>query len=91
MRVDTFKCDVCGRIKGENNHWFRIDASGNGLELHGWGAVQAGESTVDLCSDLCVIKTVQQWLTAQAHMPHGKLAEVRVAGEVLFPRERVPV
>jgi hypothetical protein len=89
MRVDTYKCDVCGRIKGENNHWFRIDTAGRGLELHLWGSVPSTASTVDLCSDQCVIKTVQQWLTAQAHVPHAKFAEVRVAGEVLFPRERM--
>jgi hypothetical protein len=86
MRVDTFKCDVCGQIKGDTNHWFRIDTGGGGLELHGWNAVQATPSTVDLCSDQCVIKTVQQWLTAQASAPHPGRGEVRVAGEVLFPR-----
>lgn len=66
MKVDTYRCDVCGQIKGENNHWFRIDTAATTLELHSWGAVEPKESTVDLCSDQCVTKVVQKWLTAQA-------------------------
>ena len=84
MKVDTYKCDVCGTVKGENNHWFRIDTAGPSLELNAWGLAPATATAVDLCSDSCVIKTVQQWLTAQANAPRP--AEVRVAGEVLFPR-----
>ena len=86
MKVDTYKCDVCGIVKGENNHWFRIDTSGPNLELNAWGLAPATATTVDLCSDSCVIKTVQQWLTAQAHSAAPRHTEVRVAGEVLFPR-----
>ncbi len=22
MVVETFKCDICGKVKGEENHWF---------------------------------------------------------------------
>jgi hypothetical protein len=88
-------------MKGEKNHWFRIDTAGAGLELQPWGAIQPSASTLDLCSDQCVIKTVQQYLTVQAQLtaPHGaangthgspsRLSEVRVGGEVLFPRGQV--
>ena len=86
MKVDTYKCDVCGTVKGENNHWFRIETGGVSLELSAWGVAPATATTVDLCSDSCVIKTVQQWLTAQAHGTAPRHTEVRVAGEVLFPR-----
>jgi hypothetical protein len=67
MRIDTFKCDVCGQIKGENNHWFRIDSDCGGLSVGAWNTVLATSTTVDLCSDACVIRVVQKWLTAQAH------------------------
>ncbi len=84
MRVETYKCDVCGRVKGENNHWFRVCTAGPGLELHAWGTIASTETTVDLCSDECVVKTVQHWLNGQAHVPSPRNEEVRVAGEVLF-------
>ena len=66
MRFDTYKCDVCGTLKGENNHWFRADTGVSGLELNAWGVMQPTASTVDLCSDQCVIKIVQKFLTNQA-------------------------
>lgn len=66
MKVDTYKCDVCGQMKGENNHWLLIESTGTGLKLYGWGEVASGPATVDLCSDQCVTKTVQQWLSAHA-------------------------
>ena len=68
MKVTTYKCDVCGQIKGENNHWFRVEAGSAGLELNAWGTAPATASTVDLCSDQCVIKTVQKWLGAQSEI-----------------------
>ncbi len=66
MKVDTYKCDVCGQMKGENNHWLRIESTDAGLKLYGWGEIASGPATVDLCSDQCVTKTVQQWLSAHA-------------------------
>ena len=88
MKVDTYKCDVCGIVKGENNHWFRIDTAA-GLELNAWNVAPMTSTSVDLCSDSCVIKTVQQWLTAQAYSTAPRHHEITVAGEVLFPGARV--
>ncbi len=67
MKIDSYKCDVCGAIKGENNHWFRIDTGPSGLVLNAWGVMQPTESSVDLCSDQCVTKVVQKFLTLQAN------------------------
>ena len=79
MKVDTYKCDVCGTIKGENNHWFRIDTGVSGLELNAWGVMPPSETTVDLCSDQCVIKVVQKWLTNQAVASGARYLETRSA------------
>lgn len=68
MKIDTFKCDVCGQIKGENNRWLRVDSAIPRLELHAWDDIPSSSSTLDICSDQCVMKTVQQWLSAQAVM-----------------------
>jgi len=66
MKVETFKCDLCGIIKGENNHWFRVDTGASGLELNAWGVMAQTATSMDLCSDQCVITVVQKWLTIQA-------------------------
>jgi hypothetical protein len=88
MKVDTFKCDVCGQIKGENNHWFRIDTGASGLEVNAWGVMLATPTTVDLCSDQCVIKVVQKWLTSQAVASGARYADVRSAGVVSINGQR---
>ena len=88
MKVDTYRCDVCGTIKGENNHWFRIDTGVSGLELNAWGVMPPSATTVDLCSDQCVIKIVQKWLTSQAISSGARYPEVRAAGVVPINGQR---
>lgn len=88
MKVNTYKCDVCGTMKGENNHWFRVGSGVSGLELNAWGAVPESETTVDLCSDECVIKIVQKWLTQQANATGARHAEIRTAGVVAINGQR---
>jgi hypothetical protein len=88
MKVDTYKCDVCGQIKGENNHWFRADTGTSGIELNAWGIIPASATTMDLCSDQCVIKVVQKWLTNQASSSGARYPEVRAAGVVSINGQR---
>lgn len=83
MKVDTYKCDICGQIKGENNHWFRIDTGVMGLELNAWGVMSPTATTIDLCSDQCVIKVVQKWLTGQAHMSGARYAGLQTSANVI--------
>jgi hypothetical protein len=66
MRVDTFKCDVCGKMKGDGNHWFRIEAADAGMKMAPWGKLKPSPTSVDLCSDQCVLTQVQKWLTTMA-------------------------
>jgi hypothetical protein len=88
MKVDSYKCDVCGTIKGENNHWFRIDTGVSGLELNAWGVMPSTSSSVDLCSDQCVIKIVGKWLTQQAISSGARYPEVRPGGVVAINGQR---
>ena len=88
MKVDTYKCDVCGTMKSENNHWFRIETGVSGLELNTWGVMTPSSTTVDLCSDGCVIKMVQKWLTSQAASGGARYAESRAAGVVAINGQR---
>lgn len=75
-KVDTFKCDGCGNIKGDLNHWFKFrsyPSEGNGAEfiVNDWNSQGTDyPNTLHLCSDACVIKTVQGWLSAQKEAAH---------------------
>ena len=75
MRVDTFKCDVCGIQKGETNHWYSLEKTvkNDNARLELLAAVFTDPAYMHLCSDACVIKAVQQWLSAQkeASQPGG--------------------
>ena len=88
MKIDSYKCDVCGTMKGENNHWFRIDAGPSGLELNAWGVVPATATSADLCSDGCVMKMVGKWLTEQATVSGARQAESRGASVLAINAQR---
>lgn len=62
MKVDTFKCDGCSTMKGDLNHWFAVSPTGSSIIVSAW---HDGDGYAHYCSDACVIKAVQQWLSAQ--------------------------
>ncbi len=74
MKVDTFACDVCGERKAETNRWHKFRSysnEGNGAEfiVNEWESQGTDyPNTLHLCSDSCVIKTVQGWLSAQKEL-----------------------
>ena len=88
MKIDTYRCDVCGMIKGENNHWFRIDRNEFRLELTAWGVVPPTATSVDLCSDECVIKMVGKFLTQQATASGSRQPEMRSGAVVSINGQR---
>lgn len=69
MKIDTFKCDICGAMKQESNHWWRITPKGFIID-HGINSYyveshvssdEAEESTLDVCSEGCLIKAEAQF------------------------------
>lgn len=64
MKIDTYKCDECATQKGENNHWFRFTGFPDQFSVTDWNGSDY-PATIHLCSDTCVIKSVQKWLSAQ--------------------------
>ena len=71
MEVNSVKCDGCGIQKGENNHWFRVlfkvdrnDPTAASVTISAW-ALEPTLPHYHLCSDSCVVKMVQQWLSSQ--------------------------
>lgn len=78
MKFDGVKCDECGRVKGDVNHWITIqavmDTSGNCVGLVvgpiGENVITAGEFSGckleprDLCGQDCNLKYITKLLHA---------------------------
>ena len=65
MEIHTVKCDGCGIQKGDTNHWHKACVETAGFVLVPWTNETEFPQTVHLCSDSCVVKIVQQWLSSQ--------------------------
>jgi hypothetical protein len=59
--ITTFRCDVCGKLKQEANHWFRL-LKGPGpvasLTVTAWEDPALGPEEMHLCGMECVQKAV---------------------------------
>lgn len=62
MRREVYLCDICGRERGPENHWFvaRLDSDGQIL-FQRWGYVS--ESVSHLCSEDCCHKLLSRFLS----------------------------
>lgn len=70
MRIDTFKCDICGIQKGDTNHWYSLEKTcpNDRATLILIAAIYTDTAYMHLCSDACIIKAVQGWLSAQTEL-----------------------
>ncbi len=102
MRVETVRCDQCGAIKGEGNHWLYVDVEklapwdSDGLHapaktaeiMLGHAVVIEGYERHDLCGQDCFHKHLDALLFTpkQPLMDSGPF---RPAGEPMPERHRV--
>lgn len=68
MRSVNYTCDVCGVIKGESNHWYKIRIVG-AFHTYTWSCTKEGASEPDerihVCGRACAQKKYEEWLEAQ--------------------------
>jgi len=69
MKFETYKCDQCGELKKESNHWYEIfehpGASPPYLSLFPYrleGGCERGEH-LDFCGIECVQKYISKWMS----------------------------
>ncbi len=68
MIVQAVKCDVCGKLKGETNHWLKVSPSvsrlDGGLMFSKDPDFQSGGLTQieDICGQECAHKRLSAWL-----------------------------
>lgn len=69
MKIQPYKCDSCGKLKGETNHWWLLRMGTESVHLYVW-ATTVGEVTPDagnwvkhICSQACAIHVVAKWMS----------------------------
>ena len=68
MQVNTYKCDVCGALKKEANHWFMAGTGMIGdarFIVVPWGGSLPGGATLHLCGIGCATKAMQSKMTRE--------------------------
>ena len=61
------KCDHCGAVKKEDNHWFQVQFSRaifeatHGLVNH-WKESFGNPSRKDLCGRACMVAEIAEWM-----------------------------
>lgn len=70
MKVESYKCDGCGKMKGETNHWWIMYASRDldnapMFQIYTWPSGTPSDGVKHICSQECAIKTISEWLGAQ--------------------------
>ena len=68
MKIETVKCDGCGAVKGENNHWWKIAINNeyhyhyDALGIYHADDLKGAAPYLDMCGEACVIKKVSEFL-----------------------------
>lgn len=85
MREDRFTCDVCGKTRGEGNHWLmrKPEPSLESVVIPAspafttWMSLYENDPTWGhLCSRECALKLIERWLEKN----HGKRPQLGVEG-----------
>lgn len=63
MKVSTYKCDYCGRQRGESNHWLLRLKSAGEFCLYNWRDEHADDGFEHICSAECATKALSIWLS----------------------------
>ncbi len=72
MKVETVKCDECGAVRGEANHWLKIqvDAQAAAIVVNHPGPV-VGYEERDICGQMCFYRHIGVLLFGET--PRGAL------------------
>lgn len=63
MIVTQFKCDQCGAIRQDSNHWFVVGQSNGGeMLLTNWNPnIAQHDEAQHICGAGCLLKVVDAW------------------------------
>lgn len=58
MKIETYTCDICGKLRGEGNHWFtayEYSSEPTSVQFGVWG-----EFSLHICGSECAVKLLQR-------------------------------
>jgi hypothetical protein len=56
--VTTYRCDVCGKLKQEANHWYLAHANAARFVIHRWDLELNYDPKLHLCGMECAQKAM---------------------------------
>lgn len=59
MKIHQTVCDVCGAVKKETNHWFKVDVLSGFFRIVSTRNAKEGK---DICGQECASKLLSQWM-----------------------------
>jgi hypothetical protein len=70
MKVDSYKCDQCGKVKGEVNCWWTYHSGGVGFYLIPFASATEADLQASYARHLCGRACVQRELEAFMEEKH---------------------
>lgn len=66
--ASPYKCNVCGKVKEESNHWWLLYIGTRTVfTLDRWDDLKAERTDVEnICSESCASKALSKWMATQA-------------------------
>jgi hypothetical protein len=63
MRSQVYRCDMCGRERGESNHYLLAFFEGESIRLAPWRDGDAAQADVShLCGSACATRKLAEWV-----------------------------
>lgn len=59
-KLFTFKCDACGKVKGETNHWFVILLQPRKIEVLQFEENWSKPGALHVCGSGCAMKRISE-------------------------------
>jgi hypothetical protein len=71
VRLPTpYKCDYCGKLKGEANHWWLRDLGRQFFALFKWEDQGAAADRMEhICGQACAGKALDRWMNPDLDVP----------------------
>lgn len=69
LNASPFKCNYCGRLKEDTNHWFLLASGTEQFTLTAWTNTVGIDPTgpaENVCSEACAIKALAKWMGSLA-------------------------
>lgn len=65
-KLFTFRCDVCGKVKGETNHWFVLLLMPRKIEVLQFEENWSKPGALHVCGSGCAMKRISERMSSES-------------------------